>query len=61
MISSRPVISREGVMKHRSVGLIRLYGARRTPVPAKRAGQAALSTDWPGGSTNVEFRLLRGQ
>src|SRR5471032_3210040 len=50
MISSRREISREGVMKHRSLlGRLGLYAACCAPIPAKRAERAAFSTDWRRG------------
>jgi hypothetical protein len=45
MISSKREISREGVIVHLGLKEIRLYAARRAPIPAKRTEPAALSTD----------------
>src|SRR5882757_10763371 len=65
MISSRPEISREGVMAHRSFEGSALYAARRTPGPAWRerypqtCGVTARS--WPVRNADGQAVLVSGR
>jgi hypothetical protein len=47
MMSSKPEISREGVIDLPGLERIRLYAVMGMPIPAKRASSLLISTDRP--------------